>query len=142
MYTSGTRPPKELTAKDLSIIDSYLNNGKSQVKAFLEHGYSDLYANSQAYVFFNKPRVKELIAKRLKEMEKKIGIDKEWCLEQLKEVALNGENSEKVRAISEINKMLGHYEPDKIDLNGKLDIVATEVIKATEEVKKKYERSY
>lgn len=126
--------------KDLDIINAYLNNGGCQEKAFLECGYSPKYSTKQAWAFFNKPHVKEIIEKRMKKMEDKLGIKKEWCLLQLKNVIETGSHADIIRAVAEINKMLDHYAPEKHEM--KVDIDIQEIIKAKEETQKKYERPY
>ena len=140
----GKYTPKQITPKERVFIDAYILTHNRQEAARIA-GYSD---PSRVKSILKKPIVSIYINERTKELhnetdkislglQKKIKLDKtfemtaEWKLEQLKKIVVavigDGTNinmryaNTAIAAISESNRMQGHYAPDKIDVNIKSD---------------------
>ncbi len=130
-----------VTPKELAVVKTYFKNGMNQFQAMIENGYGEQYALKCAWKFFDKPKIKKLIERRLAKMEENIGVTYEWCLEKLKEFAMNYPDKA-VSAISELNKMLDHYSPEKHQHTVKVEGELKQVIETKEAIKKKYERDH
>lgn len=134
--------------RQLKFCENYIANGGHGAQAARDAGYAEANARNQAHRLLADRGVRARIEKRMKELADKVGLNNEYMLQKLKtgldisipsDVTLNGEllKNVDVRAgvacISEANKMLGNYAPEKKEhtINGKVD-----------ELVKEYEREY
>lgn len=109
-----------LTLKQRLCADAYISNKKTNMtqagrKAGCKsQGYAQRYASETLRL----PQVREYMEKRIKDVEQKLGIDVEWKLQKLKDIADNNEDTKpniSISAIDMINKMDGDYAPEKIE---------------------------
>lgn len=138
----------ELTKKQKLFCLEYLANGYNATQAAIKAGYSAKTARNIGNENLTKPAIKEFIEKRMKKIEEKIEATIEWKVKMLKtcaEKCLQGEADRDglihpsgiVSAIAELNKMQGHYAPEK-SINVHADADAEE----TSSLIKQYEREY
>ena len=119
--------------RERSLVYNYLTNGENATEAVIKSGYSPNTANQNAWALLNKSKIKSEI-NRLRpiirqEMEKmatdEVLVTVKWKMEKLKEIVercMAGDAdkdgklhpSGAIGAISELNKMQGHYSPDKV----------------------------
>ncbi len=71
-------------------------------------------------------------------------MDYDWKLRVLEEIAMEGENGDRIRAISEANKMQGHYAAEKLvttNFNVDTDIQSgIDLVQKQEDALAKYRR--
>lgn len=118
---------KKLTAKQKLFCKAYLANGYNASQAALTAGYSKTAVGEIGHENLKKLQIKEYIAKRMDKIEEKLDITFEWKARMLKECAdkcMQGEADKDgkvhpsgvIGAIAELNKMQGHYEPEKKEI--------------------------
>lgn len=106
-------------------IGHYLSNGMDGTKAAINAGYAIPGATRSATYLLSRPVIKKEIARVIEKKLDHLGITYEWKMEQLKSVIEKCANgiqlkdnhmnaSGVIAAISELNKMQGHYSPDKV----------------------------
>lgn len=121
---------KKLTPKQKKFCKTYLVNGFNATQAAISAGFSEKSADKIGSQVLGKTRVKEFLHKRMAEIEEKLDMTAEWKLEKLKKCIelsmpeINGEtvlenHNAFLGAITESNKMQGHYAPQKTE--SKLD---------------------
>lgn len=112
-----------------AVIDEWLINGRNGTKA-----YQKIYPNCKyisADANFRKileiARMAEYVKEKTDKTAQESQITFESRLKKLEELMNLSESSERysdaINAIKEQNKMLGHYAPDKHDVQGELKIV-------------------
>ena len=150
-----------LTLKQRLFCEHYLINGYNGTKAAREAGYSKDTATSIASENLGKPYIKRYIERRVKEKADKLGLTTEYLLSKIKQgidlsipkesevdSVMNAEGlslKEKmelldrvkdiragVACISEANKMLGNYAPEKKEVE----------LNAVEGLVEKYEKEF
>lgn len=119
---------KPLTQKQYSFAVNYVKNGFDAHKAAIEAGYTYHTAKTMTQSLLSNDGVKKIVDKAYQKVETKIintlGITFMWKLKRLKEVVeqyipidgskLKGhEVKVGLQALSEMNKMMGDYAPDK-----------------------------
>lgn len=121
-----------LTAKQRLFCQHYLVNGHNGTQAALSAGYSENCANEIASENLAKPRIKHYVENSMREAAEKLGISQEYLLSKLKTNIENCESGKATRegivhptgvigSITEINKMVGNYEPEKTDTTHRLE---------------------
>lgn len=139
--------------KHLVFCNEYLSNGLNGKKAAEKAGYK--FPAKEASVILKKPLVRKYIQKRLEKMEKEAGLTFDYKLKKLgKIIELCVDDAAQtfddikpqfaISAISECNKMQGHYAPDKSinqNVGEDKDITKTREI-AEEEAIKQHERHF
>lgn len=111
---------KQITDKEKRFCLEYIANNFNACDAAKKAGYSEEYYLKNSYKLPKKLRIKEFIAERIAETEKKLEITFEWKLLKLKNIIEDFHKVEPktaINAISELNKMQGHYSPEKRDPN-------------------------
>lgn len=153
-----------LTLKQRLFCENYLSNGGNSRNAAKQAGYSTGAIDSIASETLSKPKVKEYIGKRVKEIADKVGLTTEYMLEKLRhgldlsipdrekmdyiakqnltlDEIVKVKSSIDVRAgvacISEANKMIGNYAPDKHAV-----LVEEDKTGKVTELLKEYEREF
>ena len=118
---------KPLTQKQYDFVLNYIKNGFNGYQAAIDAGYTHSSAKVQASQMLSNPQVKQRIDKAYKEAETKIihqlGITYTWKMKRLKHVVEQYLPLDKdlkasdvkigLQALSEMNKMMGDYAPDK-----------------------------
>jgi phage terminase small subunit len=139
---------KPLSQRQYDFTVNYIKNGFNAHQAALDAGYSKGFATCQTQTLITNPSIQERIGKAYQKAEKKIintlGITFVWKMKRLKHVVEQYLPLDKdlkasdvkvgLQALSEMNKMMGDYAPDK-RLN--LTVDATE--SKMKEVRKIYE---
>ena len=139
---------EELTVKQRLFCKAYLANGYNATQAALSAGYSEDSARSIGPENLQKLAIREFIDKEMRKMEKKFDITREWKMEKLKKCAelampeVNGQDilenhNALLGAISELNKMQGHYH-EKKEVEDKLDELQDKLNQLVEQNKKDY----
>lgn len=145
----------ELKPREKVFCQLYLQNGRVGAPAAKEAGYSGNGAMA-AMRLLRKPQVQEFLAKYEKTVEKKaekeLEVTVEWKMSKLKqcvEACLRDdpETGEQklysapgfIGAISELNKMQGHYAPEK-SINA--HFVGSTEQQEVEVLVKKYDKEY
>lgn len=116
---------KKLTEKQYRFVSYYIKNGFNAYQAARDAGYSQTYADAQAYNLVNHPSIKEHITHACQQAIKTTAITFEWKLNILREIINRFSNSSSpqdaraaIAAIAELNKMTGDYAPaKKVSLN-------------------------
>ena len=93
--------PNRLTMREHVMVEQYFANGFKKVEAVLAAGYSKRSADKRAYDLFNRPRVKAEIERRMKIVSEKAGIDEEWVIKRLKQIANAGETLARFKKVGE-----------------------------------------
>ncbi len=120
----------------------------------IQAGYSARTAHSNSYGYFQDPEVQSMIAAHQEEYNKNCLATFTWKMERLVEIVQNlMENvsvsplnplsaAAVIKAIAEMNKMQGHYAPDKT-LNANLNMkMPLEEINKTKELLLEYDKPY
>jgi len=122
---------KKINDKHKEVIDAYLSNGQNKTQALIDVGYSKKYAFSNTTKIFDRPEVKEYLYEKQKELSKKSEIDREFILEEYKQLldsckseGMDGAGTIKDRtnwakALSQLTKMLGLDAPEKQEITHK-----------------------
>ncbi len=134
-------------------LNNYLVHGMTKTAASLAAGYSP--SSSHSHKPFKKMEAKKAISERLAELDKKYGSELEWKvakLRQVAEVAIPDEELTKedlkyvghgVDALKELNKMRGHYSPDKlVTVNVNIDVELEESNKLLESLLAQHTKDY
>jgi len=126
---------RKLTPKQASFVKAYLTNGFNATQAAKSAGYSEKTANEQGARLLANVSIQKELSKHQKKAAEKFEIKKEDILKGLLKIAersmekveVNQETGEErvfpydpqmyVKAINELNKMLGFYEPEKHEHN-------------------------
>lgn len=133
----------KLTAKQEKFVKATLQ-GKNQTEAAIEAGYSPICANREGHRIANKPGVVQLVDNGRREINSKFMVTIEQKLEVLWEMVIDTKSSRKekdiaLKAITELNKMQGHYQPEK-SVNVNMDL--TRELQDIEEIRKLYKKEY
>ena len=131
---------KKLTLQQQNFVKYYLES-MNATQALIKAGYKGKHADSYASQLMSKPQIKALLSKTNELVQNQIKATFEWKvqkLEQIIEQCLYSESKDTaIKAISELNKMQGHYAPEKrenLNVNTSLDNIR----KVRDEYKKEY----
>lgn len=96
----------------------FAGNCKNASEAIKKSGYTGKYPEKIAWQRLNLPVVKKEVERYQRECEKKISVTLEDTISLLWKIANDNRDTDKadvsIKAISEINKMLGRYAPEKV----------------------------
>ena len=127
-------PYSKVVHKMNLFVGHYLANGFNGWNAAIKAGYSETTANGKARQLLGMPVVKKEIARVVDKKLEMLGITAEWKMLKLKEIinkCAQGEGLKDghihppgvIAGISELNKMQGHYAPEKLlNLNVKAHV--------------------
>lgn len=115
---------KRLTNKQQAFCKYYVRNGFNATKAALKAGYKKTTAASTGSENLQKPEIKKKIDELQRKVEEKMEMTFEWKLEKLKKAIeaglIDSEEGVEIKnaslflgAMSESNKMQGHYAAEK-----------------------------
>lgn len=118
-----TEDEKPLSSKQLIFIEEY-TKGNSGTQAAIAAGYAEVSAHVQSNRLLNMPQVQREIQKRYDELADKMMIKKIDIVKDLMEYnrkAMDGliPESSGLRALDLLNKMMGFYEAEKIQVESK-----------------------
>lgn len=103
---------QKLTLKQALFLKLFIQIGNA-TEAVRQAGYKTKHPDKYAAQLLAHPAVcEELIIAREK-VEKVVDVSLSWRMSILKDIANNGDDSDRIRSIAEINKMLGDYAPEK-----------------------------
>ena len=107
---------RELSAKHRRFAE-LCAEGMTHCRAYREvfPNASQSTAEVESCRLLRKPSVAAYYQKLLGEVSAKAEVTIEWAHRQLKDVAENGRNSDRVAAIAQLSKMNGWYAPTKTD---------------------------
>lgn len=120
-----------LTLKQKRFVEEYIKNGGNGTRAAEAAGYSKKTCGEIAYENMKKPQIKNHFQKSLENIEERLGITAEWKAKMLKRCVMRCMPKEKnksmrptgmINAISELNKMQGHYAVVKSEVNANVSI--------------------
>lgn len=131
-------------------VKHYIANDFNATEAAVAAGYSPNGAKVTACRMLQKPRIKELLKRQMQKTERKLEITFEWKIKKLKacvDSAINEVDGRELvtnhnallGAINELNKMQGHYAPEKRQVEHSMD---KEQAAALKELIKQHEREY
>jgi phage terminase small subunit len=124
---------KKLNIKQQRFLEHYLKSGNGS-DAIIKSGYKTKWPDREASRLLNHPLIKKEVDICRERVQQKIDVSLDWRLNILKEIAETGENSDRIRAISEINKVFGDYAPVKqINTNINVDDDLTMIQNLTNE---------
>ncbi len=111
---------KKLTQKQYDFVNNYVNNGFNAAQAALSAGYSQKYADAQAYNLVNHPVIHEHLTHAYQKAEKNTEINFEWVINKYINIISVFEKSPLaqdarvvIAALAELSKIKGYYSPDK-----------------------------
>ena len=111
-----------LNQRQVTFCDTYLSNGELLERAYIS-AYPEInqdYAGTSASKLLKRPGIKEYILHKKEKLAKKMEITKESLVNDLvkiKDAAIAEKSfSNATKAIEVLAKMLGHNEPDKVDV--------------------------
>jgi phage terminase small subunit len=143
-----TRVSKPLTQKQYDFVLNYIKNGFNGYQAAIDAGYTHSSAKVQASQLLANDTIKQRIDKAYQEAERKIihnlGITYTWKMKRLKHVVEQYLPLDKdlkasdvkigLQALTEMNKMMGDYAPDK-----RLNLTVDATTSKMKEVRKIYD---
>ena len=114
---------EKLTSKQYDFAMNYIKNGFNAYQAALSAGYTEAYSRTGSPNLVQNQSIQRLIKKEVTSLEDRIGITIEWKAKKLQRIIDSIVPSEgeidkpylkdAIRALSELNKMSGHYAPTK-----------------------------
>jgi len=139
----------KLTRKQDIFCKYYVANGFNATQAALKAGYKKNTAYASGSENLRKPQIKEKIDELQRKVEEKMEMTFEWKLEKLKKAIEAGlvEHDEGMEiknaslflgAMSESNKMQGHYAAEKKADDNKMN----EALEQLNELIEKYKKDY
>lgn len=109
---TATKLKQKLTLKQALFLKHFIQLGNAS-EAVRQAGYKTKNPNRLAAQLIANPIIgNELVIARQK-IEKKVDVSLTWRMTILKQIAETGQDSDRIRSIAEINKMLGDYAPEK-----------------------------
>lgn len=130
----------KLTEHQQLFLKQYLVLGNA-TEALLATGYKGKHPAKAASQLMHKPFVKQAIEKNRLKVEQKTLVTFEWKVNKLQEIIDQAQSSEQYRdavaAMAELNKMQGHYAPEK-QVNYNVDVTLENIRNARLEYKKEY----
>lgn len=117
-----------MNLKHKQFCEEYLNNGLNASAAYIKVGYSNNNPDKNAYKLLQRDDIKSYIENKQKQMATKSNIDREYILNEYKELlesckqeGLDGagtikDRSNWAKALSQLTKFLGLDAPEKVDV--------------------------
>jgi phage terminase small subunit len=117
-----------LTTMQMKFCNHYLANGHKANLAAETAGYKSKALNKGDQVL-KHPLVQKYLANRIKQLQKNVEVTVDWKMGKLVNITERTEDGKPqvaISAISELNKMQGHYAPTQVqqtNLNLDLDVL-------------------
>lgn len=141
---------RELTAKEEAFIEAYLGDDDCRfnaTKSVLRAGYAEKNAHVTGSIIIKKPRIVAKINERIAKAEKQViatyaeKIRLSWNL--LMKCYESEDAPNFVKLLQELNKMQGHYSPEKIAItNLNVDTDIQTLKKTMDDLRLTYNRDY
>jgi len=115
MSKTGKKPENPLTDQQVRFCHEFVKPKAKIVDSLLAAGYSPKYALCGGNGLLGNPRIKAKIEELRKPIEKQFQISRAKQIERLEAVVedCDAKNSDRLKAIEIINKMMGLNEPEK-----------------------------
>jgi len=113
----------KLNPKHKVFCDFFLSNGENGTKAAISAGYKAHSSHAAANRLLKIPEVKKYLEEEREKLRLKLNWTKETAYEKLKDLIniVNLENrmerGDYIKALQELNKLFGNYEPEKSEIN-------------------------
>lgn len=108
---------RPLTDKQHRFCEEFIKPGMDQAKALRAAGYTEKYVNTGGNGILKNPAIKAKIEELRKPLEKKYGVSRSKQIERLESIIAEAEkDSDRLKAIEIMNKMMGLNEPDKVEV--------------------------
>lgn len=114
---------REVSPRDKIFIKEYLAS-KIILRSMVKAGFSEIYARKRGWSYIRRPSIQRELKGWNEQMKQDIKATREWVQNNLVNIVENSEkDADKIKALSEINKMEGYHAPAKqeVSFNGKLD---------------------
>ena len=147
----------DLTERQYKLCEAYIGNGGKKAAAIREAGYSEKAVASKGSRIFDSPNVRAYLRWRrqdIQEVQREF-LEKQYPYREIKStydykanvlytITKDSQDDRiKIAAIAELNKMEGHYAPEKgVHLNIGLDADLEEVKRITSELMGKNKSKY
>lgn len=123
------------------VVDEYFMNDFNRTRAYMKI-YPKSGANCasiRVYHIFNHPEIKEYIKEKYTMFQENLGIKKEDILEKLELFIAECMDSNKMtnttlKSIDMINKMMGFYAPEKMDIDHQVSNITINIKKNRDDV--------
>lgn len=135
---------KQLTDLQQGFAIAYVRNGGNAYQAAIDAGYNEAHAKQHSYSLLEIPLIQERINTIVQHKDSETLADYQWKIYKLKRVVEKfiPDDTELsaydvrtgLQAIAELNKMMGHYAPDR-----KLTVNYDATKQKLKDVKKQYE---
>ena len=118
---------KKLTPKQAKFVECYLSNGFNGTQACIDAGYSEKVARTQGAENLAKPNIQKALAELQAKDSEKLNITRQSLLDDIqyaKDMAKDSLSTDYpqyqhfLKSIEMQAKMLGHNEPEKIEISG------------------------
>lgn len=140
---------KGLTNKQRMFCKYYVANGFNATRAALKAGYRKKSAHSTGSENLRKPEIKKAIDILQRKVEEKMEMTFEWKLEKLKKAIeaglIDSEEGVEIKnaslflgAMSESNKMQGHYAAEKKEDDEKMQAALSDLKELIEKNRRDY----
>lgn len=124
--------PNGLTIRQTKFCQNFIIPPHNATQAAISAGYSPHIAKTIGYRLKTNPKIKEYLKSLQSDLENQMTVSYEWKLDKLKQIVeafieskenlISSKVNSAIQAISEMNKMQGHYSPEKhVNFNIKTD---------------------
>jgi phage terminase small subunit len=120
---------ERLTGKQLAFLNAYVQLGmQNATQAAVKAGYSDKHAHKVAYQLVEHPLIKLELGKHRQKIDSAISVTFQDKVDLLWRLAEKNEDVQPeivIKSVAEINKMMGHYAPEKsynVNVNQNLEV--------------------
>jgi phage terminase small subunit len=143
---------KKLTLQQQNFVKLFIQTSNAK-QSLIQAGFKCKHPDRYAHQLLKKPQIQELLEKTRSEVQKKTEVTFEWKVQKLQEIidrSLNqhlqdDDGSGKklvlsdtaIKAIAELNKMQGHYAPEKRE-NLNVNTSLENIRRVRDEYKKEY----
>lgn len=114
----------DLNNKQLAFVEEYLANGMNGTQAYLKAYPTASYKTSEANSarLLTNAKIQKVIQAKQLETSLRNDYCKDESVSILASIARNdiNRNSDRIKAVSELNKLLGYNEPDRIESTNKI----------------------
>lgn len=101
-----------LTDKQKLFVQFYLKTNNAAQSA-ISAGYKTQYPNKVGHALLKLERIHKILHNDRQVSEEVHKLSPDWLVSKLTNIVIHGNDSDKIRAIAEISKVMGYYAPDK-----------------------------
>ena len=114
-------PTGTLNSKQRSFVKAYVHEGQTKTRSAIMAGYSPKSASSSADDLMRLPKIQAAVAKERESYAIASGVTRKQVVDGLIEAVemakIKADPLAMIAGWREVGKMLGYYEPTKVDLN-------------------------